>query len=389
VKPITKKLRLAYKNPSLAWHKARVTFRNEVTAKWDYFLRDGKARPPLVVAARLTNLCNMNCKMCGQPNVGDENVPKSFFADHLSLDEWKQVVDRIAGFRPNFYLWGGEPLIYKGIFDLVAYAKERGLTVQINTNALLLEKLAQEVIDSGLDDLIISLDGPEAVHDEIRGLPGAFAKLRDGIAEVRRLQAEHDLHKPIIRIRGTIHPDNFSHLQELVGITWNFGGDSLNFNQLWFTSLERGRQYQSVMKKLFGTKATSWQGFVYEPNDLPLDDLGSAMEQLAANAVDFPITVSPYIPPAEVGNYYYDLDYTCGAKTCYAIYCKTYLMPNGDVTPCPDYPDFIAGNLRKQSLLEIWNGAMYRDFRRQLKQHRLLPICARCCDLYVSNVKFM
>ncbi len=389
MKPFFKKLRLACKNPSLAWHKARVTFRNQVTAKWDYHLRDGKARPPMVVAVRLTNLCNMNCKMCGQPKVGDEGIPKSFFADHLSVDEWKRVIDQLARFRPNFYLWGGEPLIYNGIFDLVAYAKSRGLTVQINTNALLLEKHAQDVIDSGLDDLIISVDGPEAVHDDIRCLPGAFAKLRDGIAAVRKLQAERNLRKPVIRIRGTIHPDNFAHLPELVSITQDFGGDSLNFNQLWFTSAERGAKYQAVMEKLFGVQATSWQGFVYEPDGLPLDSLRQALGGLIHNQVDFPITVSPWIPNEDLERYYGDLDYTCGAKTCYAIYSKTYLMPNGDVTPCPDYPDFIAGNLREQNLLEIWNGAKYRDFRRQLKQHRLLPICARCCDLFLSNVKFM
>lgn len=383
-----KKIRLAYKNPRLAWHKAKVTLFDETTARWNQRYGDGKAKRPKVVAARLTNLCNCKCKMCGQPRLGEKGIPKSFFQDHLSVSEWKNVIDQISISKPNFYLWGGEPLIYKGIFDVIEYAKTKKLTVQMNTNALLLEKFALEIVDSGLDDLIISIDGPEEVHDGIRGVAGLFQKIKNGIQHIQAIQNEKEIKHPIIRIRGTINPDNFDHLYDLVKITKEMNGDTLSFNHFWFTSSQKGALYEKIMHDFLDTKAISWKGFLYEPKDLKLDALQKELEKFKKNDAHFPITISPGITCPDLKNYYYDLDETFGAKTCYTIYFKTYLMPNGDVTPCPDFPDFIAGNVRQTSFEKIWNGEKYRNFRRLVKTNQLLPICARCCDLYVGNVAF-
>ena len=103
---LRKKIRLALKNPELAWHKLGITARNEVTAKWDYYLHKGKANPPKVISIRLTNACNMRCKMCGQPRMDDESIPRDFFTKHLELEQWKNLIDQVARYRPNIYLWG-------------------------------------------------------------------------------------------------------------------------------------------------------------------------------------------------------------------------------------------------------------------------------------------
>jgi MoaA/NifB/PqqE/SkfB family radical SAM enzyme len=385
---LRKQIKLALKNPNLAWHKARLTLLSGLVARWQVLMTDGYARPPRVVAVRLTNLCNMNCKMCGQPKLGDRDVPSYFFKEHLSAEEWKGVVDQIVSFKPTLYLWGGEPLLFRGVFDLISYAKSRGLTVQINTNGFLLERFAQEIIDSELDDLIISIDGPEEIHDSIRGVPGAFQKVRKGVKEVLSRRAPGKRGKPVIRIRGTITPENYRYLGELVEITRDFGGDSLNFNHLWFTSRQRGRAYEDMMARRFGIDAKSWKGFVFEPGNLDLDSLIREFRTFRNISAEFPITISPQLKEEELGKYYCDLDFTCGAKTCLAIYFKTYLMPNGDVTTCPDFPDYVAGNVRGEELLQIWNGDKYRDFRNHMKKIKQLPVCSRCCDLFVSDVGF-
>ncbi|MBN1998414.1 radical SAM protein [candidate division KSB1 bacterium] len=384
---LKKKVSLAAKNPKLAWHKARVTLFNSVLARFDYSFRNGRARAPKVVSVRLTNLCNMRCKMCGQPKVGDEGVSHDFFTDQLSLKEWQHFIDQIAPFRPNFYLWGGEPLIYGPIFDLVKYAKSKGLLVQMNTNGLLLDKFAHDIVNSGLDDLIISIDGPAHIHDKIRGIDGAFEKIKKGVIKIAEIRTQTKGH-PVIRIRGTIFPDNFEHLSQLVEITKEFGADSLNFNHLWFTSEQYGKLYEKIMLDEFSIQAGSWKGFVYQPQDLQLEALKTEIKTMQKSRASFPITVSPAVPLKQLKNYYQNLNYTCGIKSCYSIYFKTYLLPNGDVYPCPDFPDFIAGNIRSQNIMDIWNGPHYRHFRTRLKTKGLLPICSRCCDLFVSSVGF-
>ncbi len=384
---LKKKVYLAAKNPRLAWHKARATWLNGLLARYDAAFRPNRVRAPQVVSVRLTNLCNMRCKMCGQPKVGDDGVAHDFFTDQLSLQEWQNVVDQIAPFRPNFYLWGGEPLIYGPIFDLIGYAKSKRLTVQMNTNGLLLEKFAGRIVASGLDDLIISIDGPAHVHDQIRGVPGAFEKIKKGVHKINRLRGPKK-GRPVIRIRGTINPDNFEHLSSLVDITRDFQADSLNFNHLWFISEKHGRLYEKIMDKSFSVKAESWKGFVTQPQNLKLDALAAEIKSMQLSGAKFPITVSPAVPLKQLARYYNDPEYTCGIRSCTAIYFKTYLLPNGDVYPCPDFPDLIVGNVRSDKLLDIWNGAKYRRFRGLLKKDGLLPICSRCCDLYVSSVDF-
>jgi radical SAM protein with 4Fe4S-binding SPASM domain len=385
---LRKNILLGWKNPRLAWHKARVTLLNHFSARWYYSRGNGFSGVPQVVSVRLTNLCNMNCVMCGQPKISDKDTPRRFFSDQLSLNELSSLIDQIAPFKPNFYLWGGEPLLYKDIFTVIGYARKKKLTVQINTNGLLIQRYADEIVESGLDDLIVSLDGPEEIHDKIRAMPGAFQQICSGLSTVQKIKKEKKVNRPIVRIRGTIHPDNFESLSDLVRIAQDLNADGLNFNQLWFTSESMGQAYQSILRDVFGIEANSWKGFVWKPADINLAGLESEMCKIQNNQVPFPITVSPYVDKKDLGKYYGDLAYTCGARTCYSIYFKTYIMPNGDVTPCPDFPDFIAGNIRNASLLEIWNGRKYRNFRRLLKSRKLLPICSRCCDLYVSNVRF-
>jgi len=377
------------KNPQLAWHKVRITARNEITAKWDYYLRNGKACPPKVISIRLSNVCNMRCKMCGQPRMDDDSIPKDFFTKHLKLAQWQDLVDQVAQYRPNFYLWGGEPFIYRGVLELVRYAKGRRLTCQINTNGLLLHKHATAVVDSGLDDLIVSIDGPAKVHDDIRGIAGAFDKIKQGILQIQEIKRSRGIRKPIVRIRGTVNPYNFEHLYDLVNICQDLNGDSLNFNHFWFTSQERGEKYQQLMQRSLDCEATSWRGFVFDPNGLDTAALRRELEKFEHNEADFPITLSPYVKGEELDRYYRDLSYTFGSERCYAIWFKTYLMPNGDVTPCPDFPDYIAGNITQDELLDIWNGPKYVKFRNEVKRHKTLPICARCCDLYVSNINFL
>ena len=363
--------------------------RNEITAKWDYYLRNGKASPPKVISIRLSNACNMRCKMCGQPRMDDESVPKDFFTKHLKLEQWQELVDQIARYRPNIYLWGGEPFIYRGVLELVRYVKDKRLTCQINTNGLLLHKHPAEVVDSGLDDLIVSIDGPAEVHDDIRGISGAFNKIRDGILQIQEIKRSRGIRKPIVRVRGTVNPYNFEYLYDLVDISKDFGADSLNFNHFWFTSQEEGEKYQRIMQKLFDCEATSWRGFVFEPDSLDTAALKRELEKFDHNDADIPITLSPYVRGSEIERYYKDLSYTFGSERCFAIWFKTYLMPNGDVTPCPDFPDYIAGNITEEKFMDIWNGPRYAKFRTKVKKHKILPICARCCDLYVSNINFL
>lgn len=88
----------------------------------------------------------------------------------MTLAERRALGDERAGFRPLIAFSGGEPLLYKDCVSLVRHIKARRLPCIVLTNGVLLGRHAEGLVESGLDAIAVSLDGPEAVHDEIRGV---------------------------------------------------------------------------------------------------------------------------------------------------------------------------------------------------------------------------
>jgi len=388
--------KLTAKNPQLAAYKARITVRNGFTAKYDYYLRKGYASAPGCICIKLTNACNLRCKMCGQPREGHKEgdakyAPVEFFQQTVSVDDYKAMVDEVQRYKPNIYLWGGEPFMYKDIIELIGHIKRRGMTAQVNTNGLYTRKYAKEIVEAGLDDIIVSIDGPPEVHDSVRGLKGTFNMLEKGIQALHEEKKRQGKKKPIIRVRGTVSPYNFEHIYSLIDISKRFGADSLNFNWTWFFTKETGVAYQRLMKKLFDIDAVSW--VPYQEDVIMNDERRRQFEgirrellRIKNNGADIPITMSPNINQDQVEAYYTDIHETFGNDRCFSVWVKSYVLPNGDVTPCPDYPDFIAGNILQDKFMDIWNGEKYIKWRLELKKRKLFPSCYRCCDLFLSDV---
>ncbi len=391
--------KLSYKNPRLALNKIRTTYRTEYLAKLDYKFKNGYASPPNSLALKLTNACNLRCKMCGQPREGHEPgdpkfAPRHFFEQKVPIERYKQILDEMKTVRPNLYLWGGEPFMYRDILQLVEYAKSLKFTVQINTNGLYLKKYAREIVASGLDDLIVSIDGPEEVHDRVRGLKGTYDLVKQGIYAIHEEKKRRGLKYPIVRVRGTISPYNFEYIYKLSDIAKELHADSLNFNWTWFTTKRTGMAYQKMMKSVFDTDAFSWIPFetdvILDPEkERKYDGIRRELHKFQNNKTDIPISMSPFIKPEQVKTYYEDIHETFGHETCYSVYVKSYILPNGDVTPCPDFPDYICGNITEEPFMDIWNGDRYRKWRLELKKRKLFPSCYRCCDLFLSDVKFL
>jgi radical SAM protein with 4Fe4S-binding SPASM domain len=392
-------VKLVLRNPGLAYAKAAITWRNKFSVKWDYYLKRGRARPPASIGIKLTNACNLACKMCGQQREGQAEgsvkyAPESFFRQKVEIDRYLALIDEVASFRPNIYLWGGEPFIYREIFQLIGHVKKRRMTCQINTNGLYIKKYCREIIASGLDDLIVSIDGPEKIHDQVRGLEGAFNLIKTGIRLLQEEKKRQGVSTPVIRLRGTISPENFEHIYSLTAIAKEFGADNLNFNWTWFTTRETGTAHQRLMKQLFNMDAQSWRPFetdvIMDPEKRrQFDGIREELVKLQNNREKFLITMSPAIKPEQVERYYTDIHETFGSDRCYSVWLKSYVLANGDVTPCPDYPDYLVGNILEQKFMEIWNGERYQKWRQELQKRKLFPVCHRCCDLFLSDVKVL
>src|SRR5512135_1266225 len=150
--------------------------------------RPGAGVPmPTFVQLRLTNLCNLRCKMCGQwgdtgiyrsqsaADAGDGALERARILEllgakrQLALADYVRLLDELAPARPIVSLFGGEPFLYPDILPLIREIKARGLTCTVITNGGRLEALARDLVEAGMDSIAVSIDGPPAVHNRIRG----------------------------------------------------------------------------------------------------------------------------------------------------------------------------------------------------------------------------
>jgi MoaA/NifB/PqqE/SkfB family radical SAM enzyme len=95
----------------------------------------------------------------------------------LEISEYKNLLDELSLIgTKSVIISGGEPLLKKGVFSIIQKAKEKGMFVEFITNGTLITaEIAQQLIESDVDMVTISIDAPRAeVHDQIRGTRGSW-----------------------------------------------------------------------------------------------------------------------------------------------------------------------------------------------------------------------
>ncbi len=131
----------------------------------------------------LGQTCNWRCHFCYYlDRIADKSHPEHAF---MSLDKAKHMARTMVDFYGNnaIDIQGGEPTIYKHIFDYVRYCRDIGLLPTLISNGMVLDKreLVQRYKDSGIRDFIISMHGIGEPHDQVVGVPGASARQIVGI----------------------------------------------------------------------------------------------------------------------------------------------------------------------------------------------------------------
>jgi len=160
--------------------------------------------------------CNCRCKMC--------DIWKTTEARELSLEDLERQLQSIERLQVRWVvLSGGEPLMHSSLWSLIELLRERHIRITLLSSGLLLGRNAASIVKY-VDDVIISLDGPGEVHNSIRGVPGAFATLAEGIASIRHRKAGFR-----ISARCTVQRANFRHLCETVDAARQLGLNSISF----------------------------------------------------------------------------------------------------------------------------------------------------------------
>lgn len=352
----------------------------------------GHARRIRQVGIRITDLCNLRCRTCGQ--WGERGFlhqcdPKVLRQDEVSPERYQQLFADLAehGHRPILYFWGGEPMLYRGILDLVEAGSRLHLPVAIATNGTGIEAAAELLVRAPLFLLQISIDGHTGdLHNRLRPSAGRgdnFRAIESGLAAVRRVRARRT-GLPLIASLTTISRENSAHLVDIYD-GFRDRVDMFVFYLSWWIDEADAAAHDQDFSRRFGFTPSLHRGWIGQWKADNHAALAGQIEALLARSRQpgaVPVTFIPFLRGERaLTAYYTNHRERFGYDQCVSIFQVVEVNSNGDVSPCRDYHDYVVGNVKTATLSELWNSECYVAFRRSLATEGLMPVCSRCCGL--------
>jgi MoaA/NifB/PqqE/SkfB family radical SAM enzyme len=356
-------------------------WRRKLISLW-YRHTDG-APAPINSVVRVTNGCNLRCRQCGQ--WGDEGVFRVMESQamprQLSTSEWKTVLERLVSFCPHVYFFGGEPFVRKDVLELVRTVSRRA-TVGINTNGTLMKGKGHEIVSSGLDYMIVSLDGPQEVNNKIRiGSANGYARVIEGVEEL--IRAKQDMHSryPRIELLMTLTAENQHHISATAEIAKKLQVDKFAVGFGIFTTPALARESARLAREELGTDPKFFRSFVRDMGGMRAPVIE---EQICEAGKLWGAAFKTYPPMKfDVREYFERPEQPLVNGPCLTPWTSIQILPNGDVAFCSDFPDFVVGNVAAADLLRLWNAQGSRAWRNRIRTKGILPAETRCCDYYL------
>jgi len=332
-------------------------------------LLDHRIRTLPVLVLMPHSRCNCRCVMC---DIWQANAQKR----ELSVEDLAPHLADLGTLRVSWIvLSGGEALMHKNLFTLcraLRTATGEGLRLTLLSTGLLLAAHAGEVVRT-LDEVIVSLDGPPAVHDAIRNLPRAYEGLAGGVEALRRARPGYPL-----RARCVLQRRNFRHLGAIIDTARGpLGLDSLSFLAADVSSTAFNRP-------------VGWDGARRDDVALSADEAESfseLVEDVLHSHQDAFETAFVAESPARMRALAQHLRAAAGLcdfppVRCNAPWTSAVIEADGQVRPCFFHPSY--GRLADQPLATLLNAPQAVAWRRNLDLARD-ETCRRCvCTLHIT-----
>jgi MoaA/NifB/PqqE/SkfB family radical SAM enzyme len=332
---------------------------------------------PPRLSLTITNNCNLRCRMCGQWSETGYVRASALTRPAMRLSDWKRVVDEGAAHGLRWLLVrGGEPFLYPGIMELLFYVREKGISLSIDTNGTLLKHFAADLVRLNDTVLTISVDGPEEIHDAVRGVAGCFRRIEESLAALR--DAEQAAGRVIPRtICFTLSRYNLRGLGEMPGVARRLRIPKLHFMPYYYVPPAAGKQYEEELAAL-GCRAFSWRGFANEHSGIDFAEFLRQL-QLYRAALGGDVTEAPFLTLSEDGyrTWFADVTTPIGPAECWNLDGLLDIQPDGEANFCIDFPDYSIGNVRGSTIEQLWNGERANRFREARRKHPF-AVCHRC-----------
>jgi len=303
--------------------------------------------------------CNLRCKMCQVPAYSRDQFKT------MSLDGFRHIFDQIRPIKVALS-GAGEPFLNRDLVKIIRYAHERGASVLTTTNFTLCTSRLEEIVDSGLSLLKVSIDAarPET-YAKIRGRDFHSRIVRD-IKELQRIKKSKHSPTPYLRLQFVLQSDSIDEAAEVVDLAHELGANSIYYQPLETLlvaerkeELTRGVTFDLLRSRLIEARDRAAKVGIGSNAGILVENLDSYYRKYGRGVPDE--------PPRRV---------------CLLPWFSCYITVDGDVRPCCSFGEgetLFFGNLFERSFEEIWNSEKYREFRRQSKERQLrYEVCRNC-----------
>jgi radical SAM protein with 4Fe4S-binding SPASM domain len=304
----------------------------------EFFAKHGRSSSPVLVQWMVTESCPLDCPLCLVGSAGSKGR-----GPELTLAEAARLLDQVAAMNVReLLLTGGEPLYRPDLPDIIGMMRERSIRWSLNTSVFPGEAARRAMEGYPPVFAAVSLDGPEHVHDRIRGVPGSFARCMDAIDWYARITAGN------VAAGTTLSRLNFAALEETFRAVLRSGAGSWGVHLVFPEGRARGRR--DLL--LDGREVKKLLRFVERKRRL--------FRVAMADEVGYTGAMEPLLR---------DSPFFCGAGRTQCV-----ILSDGEVVPCTTTDRRAsAGNVRERGLDEIW-----KDAFEDLRGRRLPGKCAAC-----------
>ncbi len=317
---------------------ARIINASKVLSSYHYSRLAGKANHwamPMSIAIEPTTSCNLRCPECPS-GLRSFTRPTGM----LQADLFKNTIDELAATLSylTFY-FQGEPYLHPQFLELVNYASSRKIYTATSTNAhYLSEEMAKRTIESGLDRLIISIDGTSQETYEAYRVGGKLDKVIEGAKNIVRLKKELKSLTPFVVFQFLVVKPNEHQIEAVHKLAKEIGVDHVVLKTAQIYDYKNGSDLIPTIDK-------------YSRYKKQKDGMYSIKNELLSH--------------------------------CWKMWQSCVITWDGKVVPCCFDKDahYVMGDLQKQSFKEIWQGREYNDFRATLLRSRdEIEMCKNCTE---------
>lgn len=291
---------------------------------------------PISVSFEPTTSCNLRCPECPS---GMRAFTRS--TGMLQIDFFRSVIDEI--YEELLYLifyFQGEPYLNPSFLEMVQYAHSKGIYTATSTNAhYLTDANARKTVESGLDRLIISIDGTtQEVYQQYR-VGGKLEKVIQGAKNIVKWKRELNSKTPFVFFQFLVVKPNEHQMEDIKKLAHEIGVNQVRFKTAQVYDYEHDPHQLIPTKEKYSRYKKNKSGTVQIKNSLQ--------------------------------------------NHCWKLWHANVITWDGLVVPCCFDKDAIhqIGNLQKQSFKQIWNNEHYKQFRASLISSRKnIDICANCSE---------